>query len=32
MIRGRRSTCPNGHTIHVRTDLIDGLDLEGPDD
>jgi hypothetical protein len=28
IVRGRRSTCPNGHTIHVMTDEIDAIDLE----
>ena len=27
-IRGRRSICPGGHTIHVLTDEIDVPDLE----
>lgn len=31
-IRGLRSTCPNGHTIHVLTEAIDAPDLESPDD
>ena len=31
-VRGLRSICQRGHTIHVRTDVIDALDLESPDD
>jgi hypothetical protein len=31
-IKGRRSICPNGHTIHVLTEGIDAPDLESPDD
>ncbi len=31
-VRGRRSTCPAGHTIHALTEAIDAPDLEGPDD
>ncbi len=31
-VRGRRSICPNGHTIHVLTEGIDAPDLEAPDD
>jgi hypothetical protein len=31
-VRGRRSTCRRGHTIHVLTDEIDAEDLELPDD
>jgi hypothetical protein len=31
-VLGHRSTCPQGHTIHVRTEGIDALDLESPDD
>jgi len=30
-VKGRRSTCLQGHTIHVRTEGIDALDLETPD-
>jgi hypothetical protein len=31
-VRGSRSVCRQGHTIHVLTEEIDVLDLEGPDD
>ena len=31
-VRGRRSTCPGGHTLHVMTDLIDTPELEIEDD
>lgn len=30
-IRGCRSTCSQGHTIHVLIEEIDALDLESPD-
>ena len=30
-VHGRRSTCPNGHTIHVLTEGIDAPDLEAPE-
>jgi hypothetical protein len=30
-VHGRRSTCPNGHTIHVLTEGIDAPDLEAED-
>jgi hypothetical protein len=30
-VRGRRSICPNGHTIHVLTEGIDAPDLETTD-
>ena len=31
-VRGLRSTCPNGHTIHAMTEGIDAPDLEAADD
>ena len=31
-VRGRRTSCPQGHTIHVLTEAIDAPDLESPDD
>ena len=31
-VNGRRSTCPNGHTIHALTEGIDAPDLESPGD
>jgi len=31
-VRGRRSTCPRGHTIHALTDLIDDPGMESRDD
>ncbi len=31
-VRGLRSLCPNGHTIHVLTEGIDAPDLESSDD
>jgi hypothetical protein len=31
-VRGLRSLCPAGHTIHVLTEGIDAPDLESPDD
>ena len=27
-LRGRASTCPGGHTVHVLTDVIDDLEIE----
>jgi hypothetical protein len=30
-VRGLRSTCPNGHTIHALIEEIDAPDLEAPD-
>ena len=32
IVRGLRSTCPQGHTIHALTEAIDAPDLEGPED
>ena len=31
-VRGVRSVCRRGHTIHVLTEGIDAIGLEGPDD
>jgi len=31
-VRGRRSLCGQGHTIHILTDLIDAPEIELPDD
>ena len=31
-VRGNRSTCREGHTIHVHTEEIDAIDLEASDD
>jgi len=30
-VRGRRSTCPRGHTLHALTDLIDDPGIEVPE-